>query len=680
MRADFLAVRDPEWSAFLDGTPHDFYHLPAYVDLCARHEGGEATAFLARGDGGALLVPLVLRPVPARLDPDSGWRDASAPYGYPSPLLSGDPGVLDGCLAAFRQACLDEGIVSVFLRFNPLLPVPLEPFRAQGRVLDHGETVLLDLALPPGELQGMVRDNVRAAVRKLLEAGYEVSLDDWGRLPDFERLYGETMDIHGATGFYRFGPDYFRELRACLGDRLHLCVVQAPGGETASAGLFTEVEGYVQYHLCGTSLAHRRAAPSKLMVVHMRDWAQARGNRFLHLGGGVGGQADSLFKFKAGFSHGRAPFRTCHLVPDPQVYERLVHRAWGGEPDTDFFPAYRATPERKERPMGRLRDQRLTLLRTAAGSPPTVTQYKAFQALGCRIVAADCNPASVGFHFADAAYVVPRVGEPGYLERMLEICAREGVDLFMPALDEELLLCSLERGRFEALGTRLLVSGPEALAVCTDKLATWRFFREAGIPTPRTVAAAEYREGSFPPGPLVVKPRVGRGGTGVHLARTHAEAAFFCGYVPDAIVQERLEGVEYTIDVLADLDSEVRILSPRKRLATDSGISSRGATHWREDLPGPVRAMVKGLALVGPLNVQCFVAPAGEVSFTEINARMAGTVILSQAAGVPFFEGILELARGRVPADWLKPGEALVMYRYWEEVFRRPDALLGREG
>ena len=42
----------------------------------------------------------------------------------------------------------------------------------------------------------------------------------------------------------------------------------------------------------------------------------------------------------------------------------------------------------------------LTLLRTAAGSPPAVTQYRAFHALGCRIVAADCDARSVGFSFA----------------------------------------------------------------------------------------------------------------------------------------------------------------------------------------------------------------------------------------------------------------------------------------
>ena len=322
---------------------------------------------------------------------------------------------------------------------------------------------------------------------------------------------------------------------------------------------------------------------------------------------------------------------------------------------------------------------KLTLLRTAAGSPPTVTQYKAFRALGCRIVAADCDPASVGFHFADAAYVVPRVGEAGYLERMLAVCARERVDLFLPALDEELALCADHRERFEAAGTRLMLSSRKALAVCADKLRMSECFARLAIPSPRTVAAETYREGTFERFPLIIKPRSGRGGAGVHLARNHAEAAFFARYVERAVVQERLDGVEYTIDALAGQDSGLRILSPRQRLATESGISSKGVTHWREELLEPVRTLVRELKMVGPLNFQCFVSPEGKVSFTEINARLAGTAILSQAAGVPLFEGILDLARGFEPAPWLKPCPPLLMYRYWDEVFRAPGAPLGKE-
>ena len=152
------------------------------------------------------------------------------------------------------------------------------------------------------------------------------------------------------------------------------------------------------------------------------------------------------------------------------------------------------------------------------------------------------------------------------------------------------------------------------------------------------------------------------------MARDAEEAAFFASRLPDALVQEHCSGEELTLDVLADFESEVVILSGRRRLAVDSGISSKGATCWRGDLLDPVRKVVRALGLVGPVNLQCFVD--GTPRFTEINARIAGTAILTQAAGVPYFQGILALCAGGVPEPWLKPAEPMVMYRYWEEFFQ----------
>ena len=105
MRAELIPAADERWQAFLRGCRHDFYHLPVYVELCARHGGGEAAAFWAEEGPCAMLAPMVLRPLPADLDPGLLWRDSVAPYGYPSPLLRGGPGeaTVTGFLQAFRE-------------------------------------------------------------------------------------------------------------------------------------------------------------------------------------------------------------------------------------------------------------------------------------------------------------------------------------------------------------------------------------------------------------------------------------------------------------------------------------------------------------------------------------------------------------------------------------------------
>ena len=346
MRTEFLGAGDPRWPAFLHSSRHDFYHLPEYVDLCARQEGGTAAAFLAREGAAALLVPMVLRPLPQGLDPGCAWMDSSAPYGYPCPLLQGAPGeaLLAAFLDAFRMVGAARGIVSAFMRLHPLLDLPDGPFRTQGALVDEGDTVYLDLTQPPEELSRQTRANHLADARRLEREGFRVLVDDWERLPDFVQIYEETMQFRSAERFYRFGGGYFEALRRCLGPRLHLSLVLAPGGEAAAAGLFTEVDGLMQFHLSGTSAAHRRAGPAKLMLIHMRDWARARGVRTLHLGGGVGCREDSLAFFKQGFSKLRGRYRTFRMVLRPELYRELVQlRDLDAEPDpgSAFFPAYR---------------------------------------------------------------------------------------------------------------------------------------------------------------------------------------------------------------------------------------------------------------------------------------------------------------------------------------------------
>jgi hypothetical protein len=347
MRAEFLACGDARWRAVLDGGPHDFYHLPEYVDLCARQEGGQGAAFWAADGSSALLVPLVLRPLPARLATGPEWRDAVSPYGYGGPLLRGrvTEAVLDAFLQAFRELGAGAGVVSAFLRFHPLLELPEAAFARAGAVVEQGRTVYLDLALDAQELARQTRANHLADARRLVRDGFRVELDDWRSLPEFVRIYHQTMDLREADASYRFGLEYFDDLRRCLGDRLHLCLVRAPGDEAAAAGLFSWVDGIVQFHLSGTADAFRRAGPAKLMLIHMRDWAKVGGARFLHLGGGVGCREDSLAFFKQGFSKLRARFCTFRMILDPDRYRELVRRrgpAGTVESDPDgFFPAYR---------------------------------------------------------------------------------------------------------------------------------------------------------------------------------------------------------------------------------------------------------------------------------------------------------------------------------------------------
>jgi hypothetical protein len=70
MKAEVLGVDDPRWRSFLGGVRHDFYHLPAYVSLSARDEGGEPGAVLVADNAQTMLLPLITRATCGRVRVD----------------------------------------------------------------------------------------------------------------------------------------------------------------------------------------------------------------------------------------------------------------------------------------------------------------------------------------------------------------------------------------------------------------------------------------------------------------------------------------------------------------------------------------------------------------------------------------------------------------------------------
>jgi hypothetical protein len=284
-----------------------------------------------------MLLPLVLRDIPG------GGVDATSPYGYPGPLVteSDDPAFLTDALLAGVELLARHGVVAAFVRLHPLLN-PAPP-RAIGTLVQHGETVSVDLALPPDVLWAQTRENHRRDITRALQLGYVARMDDaWEHLDTFRELYRETMARNAAAPWYFFDDAYFDGLRAALWDRLHLCVIEGEGG-VAAAGLYGETGGIVEYHLSGTSAAARHVQPTKLMMHFVRGWAKARGNWTFHLGGGWAAEP-TLLQFKVGFSPLHHPFQTLRssstrIATGPWWPLMTRHRS---RRPTGFFPRYRS--------------------------------------------------------------------------------------------------------------------------------------------------------------------------------------------------------------------------------------------------------------------------------------------------------------------------------------------------
>ena len=140
--------------------------------------------------------------------------------------------------------------------------------------------------------------------------------------------------------------------------------------------------------------------------------------------------------------------------------------------------------------------------------------------------------------------------------------------------------------------------------------------------------------------------------------------------VVDPIVQTRLTGREFTVDVLVDRAGELAGAVPRWRIETKAGISTKGITFTDDRLVAGVGTVLAAVGLHGPANVQGFVADDGTTSFVEVNPRFSGGLPLSIAAGADlvgeYVRGILGLPVRRERLGF-RPG--VTMLRHFEEVF-----------
>jgi carbamoyl-phosphate synthase large subunit len=324
--------------------------------------------------------------------------------------------------------------------------------------------------------------------------------------------------------------------------------------------------------------------------------------------------------------------------------------------------------------------QPLNILITCVGRRVSLVRHfqRALRAEGAagRVLGADKSIYSAAMHVVDAARIVPPIDQPGYVDALLDLAAAEGVRLVIPTADFDLQVLSRNHDRFEAAGARLLTGLPATNALCRDKLATYRFFKDRGFPTPRTWPADQLVGRSNAPFPLFIKPRCGSAAKGNFIARTPEQLAGLALLTEDAICQELVHGIEHTLDVFVDFDGAVRCVVPRRRLEVRGGEVTKSRTVRHEGMIAGGRRVVEALGgCLGVVTLQLFLCPDDTLKFIEINPRFGGGVPLSIAAGADFPLWIVRRMLDRNPRiDPTAWEDGLTMLRYDEEVFVSADA------
>jgi len=256
-----------------------------------------------------------------------------------------------------------------------------------------------------------------------------------------------------------------------------------------------------------------------------------------------------------------------------------------------------------------------------------------------KVVAADPNPLAPAQYAADIRVAPPLIDDPAYVPFLQEVCAEHGVIAVVPLTDLDIEV--LARADLPAF-----VPDPEVCRATYDKYETHELLLRHGLPSPPTVLPGEEPD-SYP---VMVKPRRGSGARSIHPAADREEMEFFTRYVNEPVMVQRLmDGPEFSIDLLCDLDGRCLNAIPRTMIESRGGESIKGTVIHDEELIELGRAVGEALPVRGPCTVQAFRDSEIGLGITDVNTRFGGAFpapMYAAREGRTYPELIVRMARG----------------------------------
>ncbi len=283
----------------------------------------------------------------------------------------------------------------------------------------------------------------------------------------------------------------------------------------------------------------------------------------------------------------------------------------------------------------------------------------------------DTTELSPALQICDKKCLIKPIKSPGYLKELLTIVQKNKIRLLVPTIDTELLLLAENKAKFTRLHCHVLISQPGVTEICQDKRKTYRFLVRNGFDTPETIMLRTALARKKISWPRLLKPWDGAAGKGVTRVNNRKQLSVLGKLIPNCVVQEFIEGAEYTCDVFVDFGGQVQCVVPRKRIEIRAGEVSKGQVVKNEQIMSETARLIKTLgAGPGVVNVQLVLTKKKKIKFIEINPRFGGGAPLSIKAGANFPKWILQQLIGQKPRikfDGFKDG--LIMLRYDAEVW-----------
>jgi carbamoyl-phosphate synthase large subunit len=297
------------------------------------------------------------------------------------------------------------------------------------------------------------------------------------------------------------------------------------------------------------------------------------------------------------------------------------------------------------------------ILFTCAGRRNYLINYfkEVLNGSGC-VIAADSELSAPAMVDADVAIEVPKINDIGYIDALRQIIIDQKITAVISLNDLELPILSKNKHRLEALGAKVIISNEMIIDIAFDKWKTYHFFLNLNINTPKTylsvddaLNAIKINELNYP---LIVKPRWGSASIGIDIAENEEE--LFLSYKlqnikitksilkdvsykeieKSIIIQEKVNGTEYGVDILNDFTGNYYGSFVRKKLSMRSGETDKAISVINEEFSEISEMIGKATGHIGNMDCDFFVSDKDVIYFLEMNPRFGGGYPFSHEAGI----------------------------------------------
>lgn len=269
----------------------------------------------------------------------------------------------------------------------------------------------------------------------------------------------------------------------------------------------------------------------------------------------------------------------------------------------------------------------MNILILSVGTRNKIIQYFKKNIAG-KIVATDMQNTAPAIYEADKFYVVPRITEPKYIDLILDICMKEGIDAVLSLIDPELSLLAKNEDRFNAIGVKIIGSSYELCERALDKFQMFIWLRNHGYNCARSYLRKEDFYKDLADGnvsfPVFVKPVRGSASIAISRVQDIETLELLFKDTDNLLIQEYLNGQEIGADVYIDIISgEVVSIFTKKKLLMRAGETDKAVSFKDQKLFDLIEKFCNESGWRGQIDIDIFDID-GKYYISEVNPRFGG--------------------------------------------------------